>query len=81
MRDAFGWKTSWISVKDTRMELIVDTLRLVHVRSCDWNEGVQQSGKGGIFVSPAVERVDPDRGHYLAGCGERRLSANNRAAK
>jgi hypothetical protein len=50
----FGWRTSWIAVKGAKASALVSELQLLSVRSSAWDQGIQEAGKTGIFITPMV---------------------------
>ena len=54
LSSAFGWRISWIAVKDAQPGVLVSELQLVSVRSSAWDEGIQDAGKAGIFITPRI---------------------------
>jgi hypothetical protein len=37
---AFGYKMSWITVRSEMIQEVVESLRLLHARPANWQEGI-----------------------------------------
>ncbi|MFJ5779012.1 hypothetical protein [Streptomyces sp. NPDC093094] len=51
---SFGYKTSWLAVRDAGPEEVADALGLRHRRSTDWASGTELAYRQGVFVARPV---------------------------
>ncbi|MFI9802616.1 hypothetical protein [Streptomyces sp. NPDC052302] len=51
---SFGYKTSWLAVRDAGPEEVADALGLRHRRSMDWTSGTEPAYRQGVFVARPV---------------------------
>ncbi len=49
----FGYKNSWLCVKASSPEEVIEKIGLKNPRVCNWNDGVY--GNRGVFVSPVLD--------------------------
>jgi hypothetical protein len=52
--EPFGWRTSWIAARTTDTQSVAPELQLVNLKSCEWEEGLEEANDKGIFICPAV---------------------------
>jgi hypothetical protein len=48
----FGFKTTWLAVRDATPEAVVTALGLTDVRAMSWDQGIESSYQDGVFVTP-----------------------------
>lgn len=52
---AFGYKTSWLSVKDTNINKIVDDLNIKVIGKANWESGLNAAyNDGAVFIAPPI---------------------------
>lgn len=54
LRSPFGWRISWIAVKGAQASAIASELQLVRIQPSAWEEGIQEAGKTGFFITPMI---------------------------
>lgn len=52
---SFGYKTSWLAIKTSDVNLVAQSLMLKNVQSANWQRGIKASYDGRVFVSPPVK--------------------------
>jgi hypothetical protein len=50
----FGFKTTWLAVRDRPAEAVADALRLESRETLPWDAGVERAYRQGVFVTPPV---------------------------
>jgi hypothetical protein len=52
----FGFKCSWLAIRDVAPEKIIAALPVRGARPSGWAEGVETAYEGGVFVTPPIGR-------------------------
>jgi hypothetical protein len=52
----FGYKCSWLVIRSTDPQQVIDALGLVDTHPSGWHDGIEAAYSGNVFVTPMEYR-------------------------
>jgi hypothetical protein len=53
---AFGYKCSWLAIRDASPERVIAAVPVRHGRPTSWGDGIAAAYRGDVFVTPPLDR-------------------------